>query len=116
VRQDETGQLYREFATVQGGPEQDHLGGFSGIQGEEFAGAVAARFELLRSDRPEALARPEIEDLLSPAGETTFEGPAGGLFNANVALDRIVCPSSRSRAWMDTGSSCASTTLAATGC
>jgi hypothetical protein len=68
-------------------------GGFSGIQGEELAGPVAARFELLRSDRPEALARPEIEDLLSHAGEAAFKDPGsglGGLFTADVALDRIV--------------------------
>jgi hypothetical protein len=68
-------------------------GGFSGIRGEELAGAVAARFELLRSDRPEALARPEIEDLLSPAGEAAFIDPAsglGGLFTSDVALDRIM--------------------------
>jgi hypothetical protein len=60
---------------------------------EELAGAVAARFELLRSDRPEALARPEIEDLLSHAGEAAFKDPAsglGGLFTADVALDRIL--------------------------
>jgi hypothetical protein len=65
--------------------------GFPGVHGAELAGAVAARFELLRSDRPEVLARPEIEDLLSPAGEAAFEDPAselGGLF-AEVALDRI---------------------------
>jgi hypothetical protein len=68
-------------------------GGFSGIRGEELAGAVAARFELLRSDRPEALARPEIEDLLSPAGEAAFIDPASGLrglFTSDVALDRIM--------------------------
>jgi len=38
------------------------------------------------------LARPEIDDLLSPAGEAAFEDPAsglGGLF-AEVALDRIM--------------------------
>jgi len=73
-------------------PTSFACGGFSGVHGAELAGAVAARFELLRSDRPEALARPEIDDLLSPAGEAAFEDPAsglGGLF-AEVALDRIM--------------------------
>jgi len=73
-------------------PSSFACGGFPGVHGAELAGAVAARFELLRSDRPEALARPEIEDLLSPAGEAAFEDPAsglGGLF-ADVALDRII--------------------------
>jgi hypothetical protein len=72
-------------------PTSFACGGFAGVHGAELAGAVAARFELLRSDRPEALARPEIDDLLSPAGEAAFEDPAsglGGLF-AEVALDRI---------------------------
>jgi hypothetical protein len=67
-------------------------GGFPGLQGEELAAAVAARFELLRSDRREALGRPEIEDLLSPQGEAAFEDPANslaGLFG-NVALDQIM--------------------------
>jgi hypothetical protein len=39
------------------------------------------------------LARPEIEDLLSPAGEAAFKDPPsglGGLFTAEVALDRIM--------------------------
>jgi hypothetical protein len=67
-------------------------GGLPGLQGAELAAAVAARFELLRSDRPEALARPEIEDLLSAKGEAAFEDPAsglGGLFG-NVALDQVM--------------------------
>lgn len=67
-------------------------GGFPGMHGVELAGAVAARFELLRSDRREALARPEIDHLLSAAGEAAFEDPAhglGGLFAA-VALDQIM--------------------------
>jgi hypothetical protein len=73
-------------------PSSFACGGFPSMHGAELAGAVAARFELLRSDRPEALARPEIEDLLSPAGQAAFDDPAsglGGLF-AYVALDRIV--------------------------
>jgi hypothetical protein len=73
-------------------PSSFACGGFPGVHGAELAGAVAARFELLRSDRPEALARPEVEDLLSPAGEAAFDDPAsrlGGLFT-EVALDRIV--------------------------
>jgi hypothetical protein len=73
-------------------PSSFACGGFPGMHRAELAGAVAARFELLRSDRPEALARPEIEDLLSAAGEAAFEAPTsglGGLF-ADVALDRIV--------------------------
>jgi hypothetical protein len=55
-------------------------------------GVVAARFELLRSDRPEELARRAIEDLVSPAGEAVFEDPANGLGGlvTDVALDRIV--------------------------
>jgi hypothetical protein len=72
-------------------PSSFACGGFPGVYGAERAGAVAARFELLRSDRPEVLARPEIDDLVSPAGEAAFEDPAnglGGLF-ASVALDRI---------------------------
>jgi hypothetical protein len=72
-------------------PASFACGGFPGVHGAELAGAVAARFELLRSDRPEILARPEIDDLLSPAGEAAFEDPAnglGGLF-AGVALDQI---------------------------
>jgi hypothetical protein len=73
-------------------PSSFECGGLPSMQGAELAGAVAARFELLRSDRPEALARPEIEDLLSAAGEAAFEDPTselGGLF-ADVAFDRIV--------------------------
>lgn len=73
-------------------PSSFACGGFPGVDGGKLAGAVAARFELLRSDRPEALARPEIEDLMSPAGEAAFEDPAsglGGLFT-DIALDRIV--------------------------
>jgi hypothetical protein len=73
-------------------PSSFACGGFPGVDGAELADAVAARFELLRSDRPEALARPEIEDLLSAAGEAAFEDPTrglGGLFT-DVALDRIV--------------------------
>jgi hypothetical protein len=73
-------------------PSSFACGGFPGVQGAELAGAVATRFELLRSDRPEALARPEIKDILSPAGEAAFEDPAsglGGLFYY-VALDPIV--------------------------
>jgi Kelch motif len=72
-------------------PSSFACGGFPGVHETELAGAVAARFELLRSDRPEMLARPEIDDLLSAAGEAAFEDPAnglGGLF-ASVALDRI---------------------------
>jgi hypothetical protein len=72
-------------------PSSFACGGFPGVHETELAGAVAARFELLRSDRPETLARPEIDDLLSAAGEAAFEDPAnglGGLF-ASVALDRI---------------------------
>lgn len=73
-------------------PSSFACGGFAGLHGAELAGAVAARFELLRSYRPEALARPEIDDLVTPAGEATFEDPASGLGGlvANVALDRIV--------------------------
>jgi len=73
-------------------PSSFACGGFPGVHGAELAGAVAARFELLRSYRPEELARPEIEDLVSPAGEAVFEDPANGLGGlvANVALDRIV--------------------------
>lgn len=73
-------------------PSSFACGGFAGLHGGELAGAVAARFELLRSYRPEELARPEIEDLVTPAGEATFEDPASGLGGlvANVALDRIV--------------------------
>jgi hypothetical protein len=74
-------------------PTSFACGGFPGVHGTKLAAAVAARFELLRSDRPEALARPEIEDLLSPAGEAAFKDPAsglGGLFTAEVALDRIM--------------------------
>ena len=73
-------------------PSSFTCGGFPGVQGNELAAAVAARFELLRSDRPEALARPQIEDLLTAAGEAAFEDPTsglGGLF-ADTALDRIV--------------------------
>jgi len=72
-------------------PSSFACGGFAGLYGGELAGAVAARFELLRSYRPEELARPEIEDLVTPAGEATFEDPASGLGGlvANVALDRI---------------------------
>jgi hypothetical protein len=73
-------------------PSSFRCGGFPGLHEAELADAVAARFELLRSDRPEALARPEIEDLLSAAGEAAFEDPTsglGGLF-AHTSLDRIV--------------------------
>jgi hypothetical protein len=72
-------------------PSSFACGGFAGVHEAELASAVAARFELLRSDRPEVLARPEVDDLLSSAGEAAFEDPTnglGGLF-ANVALDRI---------------------------
>ena len=72
-------------------PASFACGGFPGLDGPELAAAVAARFELLRSYRPEELARPEIEDLVTPAGEAVFEDPAnrlGGLV-ANVGLDRI---------------------------
>jgi hypothetical protein len=73
-------------------PSSFACGGFPGLSGEELAAAVAARFELLRSDRREALSRPEIEDLLSPQGEAAFEDPANslaGLFG-NVALDEVM--------------------------
>jgi hypothetical protein len=72
-------------------PASFECGGFPGVHGVQLAAAVAARFELLRSDRPEALARPEIEALLSPAGETAFEDPSSGVRGliADVALDRI---------------------------
>jgi hypothetical protein len=91
-------------------------GGFSGVRGEELAGAVAARFELLRSDRPEALARPEIEDLLSPAGEAAFIDPASGWAGCSPPTSRSIgsCQSNRSRAELS-GSWCASTTSAAPG-
>jgi hypothetical protein len=72
-------------------PASFDCGGLPGLHGVELAAAVAARFELLRSDRREALARPEIDALLSRAGEAAFEDPSsgvGGLF-APVALDRI---------------------------
>jgi hypothetical protein len=73
-------------------PTSFACGGFPGLQGEDLADAVAARFELLRSDRPEALARPEIDDLISMQGEAAFEGPGSslpGLFD-NVALDQVM--------------------------
>ena len=73
-------------------PSSFTCGGFPGVHGDQLAAAVAARFELLRSDRPEALARPEIEDLLTAAGEAAFEDPTSGLRGlfADTALDRIV--------------------------
>jgi hypothetical protein len=55
-------------------------------QHARLAAAVTARFELLRSDRPEGLARPEIDDLLSPGEEAAYEDPASG-FPAPVADD-----------------------------
>lgn len=73
-------------------PSSFACGGFPGVRGAELAGAVAARFELLRSDRPQTLGRPEINDLLTATGEAAFENPAnelGGLFG-DVALDRIM--------------------------
>jgi hypothetical protein len=72
-------------------PASFACGGFSGLDGGELAAAVAARFELLRSYRPQELARREIEDLVTPAGEATFEDPAFGLGGlvANVGFDRI---------------------------
>jgi len=72
-------------------PDSFDCGGFPGLHGVDLAAAVAARFELLRSDRPEVLALPEIQALLSSAGEAAFEDPSsgvGGLF-AQIALDRI---------------------------
>jgi len=53
---------------------------------------VAARFELLRSDRPEVLSRPEIDDLLSASGEAAYADPANelvGLF-ADVHVDQVM--------------------------
>jgi hypothetical protein len=78
-------------------PSSFACGGFPGLEGEQLAAAVAARFELLRSDRREALGRPEIENLLSPPGEAAFEDPANsqaGLFG-NVALDQLMSVESR---------------------
>jgi hypothetical protein len=73
-------------------PASFACGGFPGLHGADLSRAVTARFELLRSDRPEALARPEIDDLLTAAGAVAFADPANGLrglFGANAALDRI---------------------------
>jgi hypothetical protein len=60
-------------------PASFACGGFPGLDAGELAAAVAARFELLRSYRSEELARPEIADLVTAAGEGTFVDPASGL-------------------------------------
>ncbi|MDP9327967.1 MAG: hypothetical protein M3P10_07150 [Actinomycetota bacterium] len=72
-------------------PSSFECGGF-GESGGDLAAAVAARFELLRSDRPEALARPEIADLLSASGEATYSAPETGLEGlfTDVAIDRVL--------------------------
>ena len=72
-------------------PSSFDCGGF-GESGEELAAAVAARFELLRSDRPESLARPEIDDLLSASGEAAYSASENGLVGlfADVHIDRVM--------------------------
>jgi hypothetical protein len=72
-------------------PSSFACGGFP-ERGEALAAAVAARFQLLRSDRPEALGRAEIEDLLSTRGDAAYSAPEnglGGLFGGHVHIDRI---------------------------
>ena len=72
-------------------PSSFDCGGF-GEDGEELAAAAAARFELLRSDRPEPLARPEIEDLLSASGEAAYSASENGLVGlfAHVHIDQVM--------------------------
>jgi hypothetical protein len=72
-------------------PSSFVCGGFS-ERGSALAAAVAARFELLRSDRAEVLGRPEIEDLLSADGDAAYSAPENGLeglFGGHVHIDRI---------------------------
>ncbi|MEX0985328.1 MAG: hypothetical protein WD096_09815 [Actinomycetota bacterium] len=61
-------------------PRSFGCGGFGLIQGAELARAVAERLALLRSDRPEADVREELDQLLSSGGATSFaeDGPLAG--------------------------------------